>query len=372
MEYYINTDIVRDLSRFQLDSEAIMDENIIHFHRKLPGYCETPLYSMENLAAKLNVGEILLKDESLRFSISAFKSLGASWAIHTFLKANPGKYTFCAATDGNHGRAVAWSARIFKQKALVFMPEGTVKSRIKFIRDEGADVVIVKGDYDATVEKAELAAKEHGYILVQDTSWEGYSDIPRLVTAGYSTQMREIDEVFGYPANSPFDIVLLQSGVGSWAASVAVYLINRYAEKAPAFLIVEPSESDCLIESARNNRLSKTLKSQKTIMAGLNCGSPSLIAWEVLKYTTNAFLSIPDIWAKKAIKLLNNPGGDDPKIETCESGAAGLGGLMALFESDELFSLRKELKINPGTRCLIINTEGITDPVMHRKILEEN
>lgn len=366
--FHITPHPSRDPSKFILDSAAVMDENIIGFHRRLPGYRETSLYSLSSLAAKLKVDEILLKDESTRFSVGAFKSLGASWAIHSFLNRNPGNHTFCTATDGNHGRAVAWSARIFNQKAVVFMPEGSVESRINFIKDEGAQVIIVNGDYDATVARAESIARDKGYILIQDTSWEGYEDIPRLVTAGYSTQMREMDDMYEYPDKPPFDIVFLQSGVGSWAASVSLYLINRFGKKAPALVVVEPSESDCLLESAKTGLPSKTRKSQKTIMAGLNCGSPSLIAWNILKDTTNAFLSIPDHYSMEAMRRMKFPLGNDPFIETCESGAAGLGALLALMQEDELAEVRKSLGVNNNTRFLVINTEGVTDPEVWGKI----
>jgi diaminopropionate ammonia-lyase len=361
-DFHISLINNRDSALYPKDLASIMDEAILPFHRSLPGYVETELYSLAGLAEALNVNQIYLKDESTRFSVGAFKSLGASWAIHTFLKNNPGKYTFCTATDGNHGRAVAWSARIFGQKAMVFMPLGSVQSRIKFIRDEGAELVIVEGDYDAAVAMAESAAIKNGYILIQDTSWEGYEDVPRLVTAGYSTKMREIDALFEYPVKPPFDIVFLQSGVGSWAASLAIYLIARFGEHAPKLVLVEPVESDCLLESAKRGVPSTTRKSQKTIMAGLNCGSPSLIAWNILKSTIDVFLSIPDHYSLKAMHHMKYPLGDDPKIETCESGAAGLGALLALMELDELSELRKVLNVNNETRFLVINTEGITDP----------
>ena len=374
IDYYINPQQQREASRFPVDSSAIMDESIIRFHRKLPGYKATSLYSLHHLASELNIGEILLKDESTRFTVGAFKSLGASWAIHNFISKNTGKYTFCTATDGNHGRAVAWSARIFDQKAVVFMPAGSVEARIEFIRQEGAEVIIVEGDYDAAVERAATEAFEKDYILVQDTSWEFYEDIPRLIMAGYSTQMREIDEIYEYPQFPPFDIVILQSGVGSWAASVAVYLLNRYGENSPRIVIVEPSESDCLLESVKRGTITKTCKSQNTIMAGLNCGSPSLIAWKILKETADAFISIPDEWTCKAIRLLSGKSklnltyDSIPIIETCESGAAGLGALLAIMQLDELLDFRGQLGINTKTRFQIINTEGITDPVMFNNI----
>ena len=234
-------------------------DQILEFHKRLPGYSITPLEELKHLALKTGVHSIIVKDESKRFGIQAFKSLGASWAIHNYLRENPGNYTFCTATDGNHGRAVAWSARIHKQKALVFMPAHTVESRIRNIEKEGAEVRIVQGDYDTCVKLSSETAKKNGYIVIQDTAWSGYEDIPALITEGYYTQFHEIiHQVKPGKKNLPFDIVFLQSGVGSWAASVAEYLQNSFGEKKPKIVVVEPTNSDCIIESIRQGKISKT------------------------------------------------------------------------------------------------------------------
>ena len=212
------------------------------FHKSLPGYSVTPLEKLSQLAKKTGVDSILIKDESKRFGIQAFKSLGASWAIHCYLKENPGEYTFCTATDGNHGRAVAWSARIHHQKALVFMPAHTARSRILNIEKEGAEVRIIQGDYDTCVKISSETARQKGYVLIQDTSWTGYEKIPALITEGYYTQIHEIIQQLESENKKPeFDIVFLQSGVGSWAASVATYLQHLSGKSKPNIVIIEPN-----------------------------------------------------------------------------------------------------------------------------------
>ncbi len=323
---------------------------------------------MRSLENTIGCGKLFLKDESQRFGIGAFKALGASWAVHQLISNNPEKEVFCTATDGNHGRAVAWSCRIMQRKAVIFMPSHTVKARQKWILDEGASLVLVDGDYDQTVKVASKFASDNDAVLVQDTSWPGYVKIPQTVAAGYLTMSYELTGQF-FNSGEPFpDFVILQSGVGSWAASMMLSLTNYLKGNAPGFITVEPYHSDCLLESAKKGKLSPSRKSLETIMAGLNCGTPSMKAWEILQDLTTAFMSVSDEWAVKAMRLLNKPGEEDPQIKSCESGAAGLAGLMAIYSCKELDQLRKDLGINGNTRFLIINSEGITDPDSWKKI----
>lgn len=348
-------------------------EKIYNFHRNLPGYSATPLIRLKHLAKKTGVGSIDIKDESKRFGIQAFKSLGASWAMHSILTRSPGLHTFCTATDGNHGRAVAWSARIHNQKAIVYMPSYSVKSRVENIQKEGATVILVDGDYDLCVSKASEASKKNGFILIQDTSWKGYSRIPELITQGYYTQFFEIlRESVTDKKETLFDIVFLQSGVGSWASSVSTFLNNIYGKRKPKIVIVEPNSADCILESAKNNKISKTKGNQDTIMAGLNCGTPSLIAFEILMRHADAFISVSDNFAKSALKILQSPLADDHNIESCETGAAGLAGFLAVQYSSDLSELKKFLNISEKSRVLLINTEGNTDPEMNSFIMGEN
>lgn len=344
--------------------EEYFSNEILNFHKNLPGYYPTPLNDFPLLLKNFK-GKIHIKDESRRFSIGAFKSLGASWAIHNFLENNPGEFTFCTATDGNHGRAVAWSARIFKQKAKVFMPGSTVPARKKFIEDEGAYVEIIEGDYDEAVNLAKKEAEKRDHILIQDTAWKDYEHYPNLISAGYTTILKEIEDQVSEFNDGWVNGIILQSGVGSWAASTLLYLRKISIFLNTRFIVLEPFESDCLLESSKKGKLSTTRKSQKTIMAGLNCGTPSTSAWEIINDMADAFLTIDDSWVKHAIRILAKNG-----YETCESGAAGLAGLIAMYESNDLKTMIEKLGFNDKSRFLLFNTEGITDPVMFKEIIE--
>ncbi len=346
-------------------------EDAFSFHRSLPGYEPTPLINLPMLAQDFGICELWVKDEAHRFGTKAFKALGASYAIHRYLQENPGEHVFCTATDGNHGMAVAWSARIFEKRAEVFMPRGTVPVRIRRIEDQGARVTIVDGDYDETVRTAADEAKKHGWVLIQDTSWEGYSKIPALIMAGYLTMFHEMEgELF--PPDAPgVDVVFLQAGVGSWAASAVLYLAKRYAEWMPKVVCVEPLGAGCCLESARMGALSTTEGSTNSIMAGLNCGTPSLLAWPILAAGVDLFLAIPDAFAVEAMRTYYHPKGADTRTVSGESGAAGLGALLALVKAPELEQPREELGLGGESRILLFNTEGDTDPVSFRRIVGE-
>ncbi len=361
-DYYINKCVKG--KKYVL--EKYFSDEIHEFHKSLPGYSPTPLRDISSSLLALHPGKVYLKDESQRFSMGAFKSLGASWAIHIFLNENRGEFTFCTATDGNHGRAVAWSAKLFGFPAKVFMPEATVESRIRYIREEGAKVTIVSGNYDDAVAAAKKEAEKENHILIQDTSWTGYEYYPNLISAGYSTILRELENQLNFRGAQPFDAVILQSGVGSWAASTILYFSLFHRDKDIKFIILEPFESDCLLESAKNRKISVTQKSQDTIMAGLNCGTPSMSAWEVISDLTHAFISVDDSFSAEAIRILHNLG-----IHSCESGAAGLGGLLALLKNRKLSPVLDALKLGKCSRFLLFNTEGITDPEMYNKIINE-
>lgn len=254
------------------------------------------------------------------------------------------------------------------RKAVIFMPSHTVKARQKWILDEGARLILVDGDYDQTVKAATEFSSATGAIQVQDTSWPGYVDIPQTVSAGYLTMSHELISQFEDSEEGFPDFVLLQSGVGSWAATMMYSLSMAFKGAGPDFIIVEPYNSDCLLESARKGKLSSSTKSQETIMAGLNCGTPSMKAWEIIQDLTRAFISIPDEWTEKALRLLCCPEGKDPHIKSCESGAAGLAGLMALYSCEDLYRVRHELGISRKSSFLVINSEGITDPDSWKKI----
>jgi diaminopropionate ammonia-lyase len=241
-------------------------------------------------------------------------------------------------------------------------PSGPAPARVKAIELEGAKVIVVAGDYDAAVRAAGTAARDNGWVLVQDTAWDGYTQIPAWIMAGYVTMLRELEPTI-LPTGTPdVDVVLLQAGVGSWAAAAAWYLCGRYGVNRPKIVCVEPTEADCLLASAAAGRRTSSRGAGRTIMAGLNCATPSTLAWDILGKSADAFLAIPDDYAREAMRRLYRPFAGDPRIVAGESGAAGLAGVLAMVSAPELAQLRSHLGLGPTSRMLLFNTEGATDP----------
>lgn len=351
-------------------SEIYKSDEMRRFHRRLRCYAPTPLISLPMLAKNLGIKELLVKDESKRFRINTFKSLGASYAIAKVIsQRRKERLIFCTATDGNHGRSVAWSARNSKQKSVIYVPEYTTEQRIKNIKKHGAEVIIVDGDYDDAVAAAREESRKKGYVLVQDNSWEGYTEIPMYITAGYKTMMVEMENSIHPPEEPLVDFVFIQVGNGTWASSVVSYYRTRYPKKMPTLISVEPLECDCMLESFRNGKIIKTSKSQKTALMGLRCGTPSLLAWEILKDGIDLFISIPDSYSIKAMHDLYYPFKRDKQIFAGESGAAGLGGLIALSCDPALQGLKKEIGLNENSRVLVFVTEGVTDSEVFEELL---
>jgi diaminopropionate ammonia-lyase len=359
-KYYKNSP--NNIINNDLTTSILQKYNATEFHSSLPEYKPTPLIQLTNLSEKYNVGNIYVKDESPRFGLNSFKALGASYAIHQFLEEKPTLETFCTATDGNHGRAVAWSAKKFGKKSIVFVPKDTTAKRIEAIEKEGAKVVQVNGNYDEACQHAENKAKANNWTLIQDTAWEGYTEIPALIMSGYLTMFKEIEESLHSILEPKIDTVFLQAGVGSMAA----------AGERPNIVIVEPEEADGILHSLQNNRLLTSKGNSKTIMAGLNCTTPSLGAWDLLKNGTDYSLKIKDKYAKQAIRELYFPIGFDRRIISGESGAAGYAGFIALMNESELKTIKDTLKIGKNTNLLFISTEGDTDKQVFGQIVIDN
>lgn len=351
--------------------------DVLAFHRSLPGYEPTPLHSLPTAAGALGIGTLLVKDESRRFGIKAFKALGASWALHALIeeKRAAGEApprTVTTATDGNHGRAVAWSAKRLGLEAVVFIPAHAAPARLEAIRGEGARVVPVEGTYDDAVRRAADEASRNGWQVIADTGYEGYLDIPRKVAQGYSTLFQEVDQQIEERLWPQPDVVLLQGGVGALAAAA----VDHYRQRRtpPRLAVVEPVESDCLLESilSPDGQPRAGRGRQDSIMAGLNCGLPSLAAWPTLRRGIDLFFSIEDRHAAEAIRLLWRGGGTpvERPIEAGESGAAGVAGLLALREAGPLLEAGEKLGLGPSTCVLALNTEGATDPEGLRRHLD--
>ncbi len=368
------------------------NDDITSFHASIPGYRPTPLVSLPALAEKLGVGSIWVKDEAQRFDLSAFKVLGASYAIYRFLRdawqaetgtrLHPqdiwtetfrgrfaGRYTFSTATDGNHGRAIAWIARRLQQKAVIYMPRATVAARIENVRKEEAEVVIVDGSYDDAVRRAAADAARFGRQVIADTGYPGYMTIPGDIMAGYLTLFREMESSLHLSDDPGVDLVFLQSGVGSLAAAAAWYYVRRYGRRQPKLISVEPTAAAGLLESARFGNLCTATGDSKTIMAGLNCGTPSAAAWPLIRDGIDLFLAITDRFAVEAMRTCYHPTGTDPRLISGESGAAGLAALLALRTDDRLRPAAEWLPIGSRTRILVINTEGATDPAHFDRVV---
>mgnify|MGYP006102309141 CR=1 FL=1 len=346
-------------------------KEVKNFHQSI-GIKETPLFSLKNLAKKYKVGNIYIKDESKRHNMNAFKILGSSYAMHREIKKNTNLNEFCTATDGNHGKSVARMAKEMGKKSIIFVPKDTVESRIKMIKSEGAKVIKTEKNYDQTVNIAKDYAcninqnsKYPICSLIQDTAWDGYNLIPFNIMKGYLTQIIEISDQL---LDEKIDFVFLQSGVGSWAASLVAY-IQKYWEYQPFIYSVEPYSANCVFESiAGGNRVSVN-NGGETIMAGLNCGTVSKIAWPILKNGLMGAISIKDNLVEKAMKVLAHPLDKDIPVISGESGASPLAaiiGLKKILNKNRNINLR----FSPKTNILIINTEGDTDKKSYDSIIQ--
>ncbi|MCM4159154.1 diaminopropionate ammonia-lyase [Antarcticibacterium flavum] len=367
--YYINEpsgELPQDLTH-----QIFSSSDARKFHSSLAQYKPSPLVELKEAAKELGVKSIFVKDESRRFGLKAFKGLGASYAIHRILEENPEIDIFCTATDGNHGRAVAWSARMLDKKAYVFMPAGSTTARVEAIRNEGAEVEVVDGNYEAACARAKEMSDRNGWQLVQDTATEDYEEIPAYIMAGYFTHFKEMEDSIHSLPEPGIDIVFLQAGVGSWPAAAAWYYQNRYGKNRPQLVIVEPAEAAGFLTSFKSGKRSSPSGNSKTMMAGLNCGIPSTTAWEILRNTATASMAIEDSFMEQAIRMLHNGQGDDPRVEAGESGAGGFAGFLALINDNRFAELKEALGISAKTRVLVYNTEGATDPQNFQKIINQ-
>lgn len=353
-------------------TQLLEKSDSLSFHSSLKNYDPTPVVELKGLAGELGIKNIFLKDESQRFGLNAFKGLGASYAIFRMIEQEPEVETFCTATDGNHGRAVAWAARLFRKKAVVFVPKETTAARIEAIRNEGATVEQLALNYDGTCKYAAQQSREQCWKLVQDTAWENYEEIPGLIKAGYLTHFRELENSIHSLPKAEVDVVFLQAGVGSWPAAAVWYYRNRYKENAPKLILVEPRESSGILQSFKKGVRCEPDGELNSIMAGLNCGIPSLSAWEILKSGIDAAMEVEDTFAEKAMRKLYFPAAGDQQVIGGESGVGGLAGLLALATDSRFADLKHALGVNSKSKILIYNTEGDTDPANFRRIVNAN
>ncbi len=365
---------------------------IRRFHGSMEGYCPTPLHSLPGLAKVLGIKQIYVKDESFRFGLNAFKSLGATWALTRILCRHlnidpagkdfsffvtPGikekikDLVFITATDGNHGRGLAWAARQLGCRAHIYMPRGSVKIRVENIEKQGAEVWVTDVNYDDTVRLADKAAKENGWCMVQDTAWEGYEEVPAWILQGYTTMA---DEVLEQIKDQNMDLpthMFLQAGVGSMAAAVLGYYANVLDKDCPACFIVEPDRADCMYQSAKagDGRPIAVSGDLDTMMAGLACGEPNPFAWEILNAFSTGFISCADAVAGHGMEILAHARPGDPAIVSGESGAVGPGLVSILMTDPAHGSIKEKMGLTRESVLLCFSTEGDTDPENYLKIV---
>lgn len=377
-----------DSPRFEERFGVRAAETVRAFHASFPEYAETPLADLRNLAAHLGIAGLYVKDESYRFGLNAFKVLGGSYAIANVIaqrlgipaheltfdrlmqsetRRRLGQLTFVTATDGNHGRGVAWTANRLGMKSVVYMPKGSAEERLANIRALGSDASITDLNYDDAVRLANANAEKYGWIMVQDTAWEGYEDIPAWIMQGYTTMAleasRQIPEI---PTH-----IFLQAGVGAMAGGVTGFFSDLYRDCPPIITIVEPHKANCLYRtaSANDGKLHFVSGDMDTIMAGLACGEPCTIGWNVLKEHASNFVSMPDFVAAQGMRVLGNPLSGDPKVISGESGAASLGFVYTVLTDPSLSELKAQLQLNENSRILCFSTEGDTDRKNYRRIV---
>ncbi len=319
------------------------------------------------MAANLGIGKLLLKDESAIGGLDSFKIRGVSYAVSRLLEQGriQKNSVLTCATDGNHGRAVARVARELKMKAHIFVPQYTVPVRIASIRKEGAQITIVSGGYDEAVKEAAKVAISTNSNLISDFSWPGYEEVPVHIMAGYTSILDECAQQWG---NCIPQAVFVQTGVGGLAYAVLDWLCRRFGDKRPYLISCEPLAAPCLFESFRTGQRA-SVECQDTLMAGLNCGEVSFIAFPFLIGHTDAFLRIPDEYACQTVCQLARPSNGDDAVLSGASGACGLASLQAVLGLEEFKPLRELLQLGRSSTVLVFNTEGATDPELHDRLL---
>jgi diaminopropionate ammonia-lyase len=339
----------------------------------------------------LGVGKVLVKDESSRLGLPAFKVLGASWAVYRALEEHLPGGTFgdwatfeelkekleplrplnlVAATDGNHGRALAWVARLLGLGARIFVPEDMVSARREAIAGEGAEVIVVEGTYDDAVERSAAEEGERG-LVISDMAWPGYERIPSWVIEGYSTMLWEIDDELERRKEAGPDLVVVQIGVGAFAAAVARHFRGPQSSRHPMLLGVEPANAASTLRSVEEGRIVSVPGPHDSIMSGLNCGRPSLVAWPTVSRGVDVLIAVDDESSREAMRLMAASG-----IVAGETGAAGLGGLLEILcrgssgqQEGQREEVRRALGVNRESRVLLFNSEGATDPDAYRKLM---
>jgi len=351
-----------------------------------PGYAPTPLHALPALASRLGLGALWYKDESTRFGLKSFKALGGAYAVFRLIQkaiaaahgghqATPaeilagqyrdivGALTVTCATDGNHGRSVAWGAQLFGCRCVIYIHATVSEGRRAAIAHYGAEVIRVPGNYDDSVRHTAAEAERNGWTVVSDTTYEGYRDIPIDVMHGYGVMAREMVRQLGDELPTH---VIVQAGVGALAASVCAAFWLAWGERRPVFIIAEPEQADCFFQSGQAGRPVAVHGDLDTVMAGLACGEVSPVAWEILSGGANHYTTVGDRFALEAMRVFALPQDGDAAIVSGETGGTGLGLLLAAAGEP---AVRQALGLDANARVLLIGSEGDTDPVIYREVV---
>ena len=326
-------------------------------------YSPTPLISLNKLNEKLKLNKIFYKDESKRFHLKSFKALGGAYAVEKIIKGND-KKVISTATAGNHGRSVAWGSQKNGLKCKIFISEFVSEARAEVMRNFGADVIRVKGNYEDSLNECIKQSNQNNWQIVQDVAWEDYKLVPKLTMAGYSVMMKEISEQI---KNEKISHVILQAGVGGMAAAMVAGIV-RYLNYIPQIIIVEPDSAACVLESIKKGKIEKISIHKESIMGGMSCGEVSLVPWQILKNSIHYCVTISDDYISKTIKNLANKQFSDEKIIGGECSTPGIASLVGLSNNDEI---RKTINLNEDSCVLLFGCEGDADEELYQKLLAE-
>lgn len=373
-----------------LSSEEL--KKVRHIHDSIPQCKTSPLVHLTSLSEYLGLKSIFVKNESKRGSINSFKILGATYAVSKLICGKLGlkieevtfdylkskevnekinNITLVTCSDGNHGRGIAWTANQLGLKAIIYMPKGTVESRVKNIETLGAQVVVTELNYDDTVRHANKMAQLNNWHIVQDTSWEGYDEIPKNILQGYSTMgMEAIEQLQALGVCKPTHI-FVQAGVGAMAGGVTGAIANFYDGAIPTTVIMEPTNAACYFKSAEiNDGFPHNVDGDlESIMAGLACGEPVKAGWDIIKDFAYGFCKCPDYVTADGMRVLGNPIGEDERIIAGESAGVGIGFILKVMTDPQYRKTKELLKLNKESVVLVFSTEGDTDPINYRKIV---
>ncbi len=326
-------------------------------------YSPTPLISLNKLNEKLKLNKIYYKDESKRFHLKSFKALGGAYAVEKIIKDNS-KKVISTATAGNHGRSVAWGAQKNGLECKIFISEFVSESRAEVMRNFGADVIRVKGNYEDSLNECIMQSNKNNWQIVQDVAWEDYKLVPKLTMAGYSVMMKEISEQI---KNEKISHVILQAGVGGMAAAM-VAGIARYFNYTPQILVVEPDSAACVLESIKTGKIEKISIEKESIMGGMSCGEVSLVPWEILKNSVNFCVTVSDGYISKTVKYLANKEFSNEKIIGGECSTPGIVSLVGINNDPKI---RKEINLNESSNVLVFGCEGNADEELYQKLLTD-